>query len=347
MKYPVEKIRDFCEKIWVKAGLSEEDARTCVDVLLAADIRGQRTHGTTHMKDYCERLRRGTATNGQDIEITKTGDSTLVIDAKHAVGMVAAPKAMRACIEQAKKSGVCFAGVHNGVHYGLGAYYPMMCLEENMIGFSVTNAPALVAPFGGADPLLGTNPVSVAIPAGEYPALVMDIATSVAAKGNIALAMKEGRDIPLGMALDKDGNPTTDAKAANEGVLLPFGAHKGYSIGLIISILAFALSGADMDINIPRFFEHPELEANCGYFMGCIDISRFCPVDEFKKRVDSLFALIKACRPAKGSRGVLIPGEIEYNKTLVAQEEGIDLSEATLQDFRDMAAMYGVEYTFD
>ena len=346
MKYPIEQIRDFCEKVWVKVGLTEEDAKSCVDVLLAADIRGQRTHGTTHMKDYCERVKLGTSTTGRDIEITKTGEATLVVDAKHAVGMVAAPKAMRACIEQAKKSGVCFASVHNGNHYGLGAYYPMMCLDENMIGFSVTNAPALVAPFGGAEPLLGTNPVSVAIPAGKFPALVMDIATSVAAKGNIALAMKEGRDIPLGMALDKEGNPTTDPKAANEGVLLPFGAHKGYSIELIISLLAYALGGADMDINIPRFFEHTELDANCGYFMGCIDISRFCDVDVFKERVDALFALLKACRPAKGSRGVLIPGEIEYNKTQTALQEGIDLSEATLQDFRDMAEEYGVEYTF-
>jgi len=346
MKYPVEQIRDFCEKVWVKAGLTEEDAKTCVDVLLAADIRGQRTHGTTHMKDYVNRVKLGTSTNGADVEITKTGEGTLVVDAKHAVGMVAAPKAMRACIAQAKKSGACFASVHNGNHYGLGAYYPMMCLEENMIGFSVTNAPALVAPFGGAEPLLGTNPISVAIPAGKYPALVMDIATSVAAKGNIALAMKEGRDIPLGMALDKDGNPTTDAKAANEGVLLPFGAHKGYSLEVIVSILAFALSGAEMDVNIPRFFEHTELDANCGYFMGCIDISRFCDVEVFKERVDALFAMLKACRPSKGSKGVLIPGEIEAVKTAAALKEGIDLSEATIQDFRDMAEEYGVEYTF-
>ena len=143
MKYPVEQIRDFCEKVWVKAGLTEEDAKTCVDVLLAADIRGQRTHGTTHMKDYVNRVKLGTSTNGADVEITKTGEGTLVVDAKHAVGMVAAPKAMRACIAQAKKSGACFASVHNGNHYGLGAYYPMMCLEENMIGFSVTNAPPI------------------------------------------------------------------------------------------------------------------------------------------------------------------------------------------------------------
>jgi LDH2 family malate/lactate/ureidoglycolate dehydrogenase len=270
----------------------------------------------------------------------------LVVDAKHAVGMVAAPKVMQACIDQAKTSGVCFASVHNGCHYGLGAYYPMMALKDDMISFCIANAPALVAPFGGADPMLGTNPISVAIPAGKYPPLVVDIATSVAAKGFIALAMKEGRDIPLGWALDKDGNPTTNAAAANEGVLLPFGLHKGYAIELIVSLLSFALSGADMDVNIPRFFEHTELDANVGYFMGCINVSKFCPVEDFKARVDAMFDLLKSCRPSAGSNGVLIPGEIENNRTKIAVEEGIDLSEATLQDFRDMAETFGVEYTF-
>lgn len=346
MYYPIEKIRDFCEQVWVKAGLSEEDAKVCVDVLLAADIRGQRTHGTTHMKDYCERMKLGTATDGRDIDIQLTAPGTLLVDAKHAVGMVAAPKVMRACIEQAKTVGSCVAAVHNGCHYGLGAYYPMMAAQEDMIAFSFANAPALVAPFGGADAMLGTNPISVAIPAGKHPPLVLDIATSVAAKGFIALAMKEGRDIPLGWALDKEGNPTTDAAAANEGVLLPFGLHKGYAIELIVSLLSFALSGADMDVDIPRFFEHTELQANVGYFMGCIDVRKFCAPEEFKARVDAMFDLLKGCRPAAGSKGVLIPGEIEYARTQAAARDGIDLSEATLRDFRDMAEEYGVAYTF-
>ena len=192
MKYPVEQIRSFCEQVWEKAGLSHEDAVSCVNVLLAADMRGQRTHGTTHMKDYCDRMLNGTVSNGSDIEIKPTSPSTMVVDAKHSVGMVTGVKVMAKCIEQAKTSGSCFASVHNGCHYGLGACYPMMALEEDMIGVSFSNTPALVAPFGGADPLLGTNPISIAIPAGKHPPLVLDIATSIVAKGRIALAMKEG-----------------------------------------------------------------------------------------------------------------------------------------------------------
>lgn len=346
MKYPVEQIRSFCEQVWEKAGLSHEDAVSCVNVLLAADMRGQRTHGTTHMKDYCDRMLNGTVSNGSDIEIKPTSPSTMVVDAKHSVGMVTGVKVMAKCIEQAKTSGSCFASVHNGCHYGLGACYPMMALEEDMIGVSFSNTPALVAPFGGADPLLGTNPISIAIPAGKHPPLVLDIATSIVAKGRIALAMKEGTSIPEGWALDKNGAPTTDPAAANEGVLLPFGAHKGYAMELIGSLLSFALSGADMDTQIPRFFEQKEISTNFGYFMGCIDVSKFCSIDDFKARVDAMFDILKACRPAVGSKGVMIPGEIEYNMTAKAMEEGVDLSEATLRDFREMADTYGVKYTF-
>lgn len=346
MKYPVKQIRDFCEQIWVKAGLLPEDAKRCVDVLLAADLRGQRTHGTTHMKDYCTRMKLGTASNGADIDIQQTSPSTLVVDAKHGVGMVVAAKVMERCIQQAKESGICFASIHNGCHYGLGAYYPMMAVEHDMIAVSFANTPPLVAPFGGADPLLGTNPISVAIPAGKYPPLVMDIATSVVAKGAISLALKEGRDIPNTWALDKNGNPTTSAAEANVGALMPFGAHKGYSMELIGSLLSFALSGADMDVNIPRFFEQPDKLTNVGQFMGCIDISRFCKVEDFKARVDAMFDLLKTCRPAAGSRGVMIPGEIEADRTKLSLKEGIELSEAVLKEFREMSETFGVPCPF-
>ena len=346
MKYPVEQIRDYCEKIWIKAGLCPEDARRCVDVLLAADLRGQRTHGVTHMRDYCDRVRRGTSTPGSDIEFTLTSPTTYVVDAKYGVGMVVAPKVMEHCIQQAKISGACFASVHHACHYGLGAYYPMMALEENMIAVSFANAPALVAPFGGADPCLGTNPISVAIPAGKYPALVMDIATSVVAKGRIHLAMKEGQSIPEGWALDREGNPTTDPTEANLGVLMPFGAHKGYAMELIGSLLSFALSGADMDINIPRPFECRDQFTNIGQFMGCIDIGRFCRVEDFKARVDAMFDLLKTCRPAAGSRGVMIPGEIEADRTKLSLKEGIELSEAVLKEFREMSETFGVPCPF-
>lgn len=346
MKFPVETIKKFGTDVFMKAGLSREDAAVSMESFLLSDLRGIRTHGTTHLKDYCKRLELGTATPGAAIEFTRTGPSSLVVDANHAVGMPAAYKVMQRCVDIATETGSCFASVKNGCHYGFGGYFAMCAADRGMIGFSVSNTPPLVVPFGGAEPLLGTNPLSVAIPAGKYPALVLDMATSLVAKGKISLALKEGKSIPEGWAVDKNGAPTTDPAAANVGALLPVGGPKGYGIALAISLLSSALSGASFDTEIPRFWEEPAKDTNTGYFMGAIDIARFVDLDTFKSRVDAIFDIIKNSKPAPGFSQVMIPGEIEFNLTQKNRAEGIDLSEATLADFRLLADKYGVDYPF-
>lgn len=345
MKYSVDTIRKFGNEVFEKAGLSEKDAAICMDSLILSDLRGIRSHGTTHLKGYCDRLDNGTVSTGAEIEITQTAPSTLVVDAKCAVGMSAAMTVMEHCIDGAKTTGACFASVKNGSHFGFGGYFPMKAAEEGMIGVCIANCRGLVVPFGGADAMFGTNPISVALPAGDYPALVLDMATSLVAKGKISLALKEGRDIPEGWALDKDGNPTTDAAAADAGVLLPMGGPKGYGLGLLVSILASALSGADNDIDMPNFWNDLQTLPNIGYFMGAIDISKFCELDVFKARVDAIFGRIKASRPAPGFSEVMLPGEIEFNLTQKNAAEGIDLSPATLREFKELSEHYGVEYT--
>ena len=346
MRIDVEKIRAFGTQVFEKAGLSNKEAAICMDSFLLADLRGIVTHGVTHLKGYCDRLMKGTATNCSAMEISETGPSSLTVDAKHAVGMCAAMLVMEKCIEKAKSSGNCFATVHNGCHYGFGAYFPMKAAEQGMIGFCVANTPALVVPFGGADPMLGTNPISVAVPAGKSPALVLDMATSIVAKGKISLAMKEGKDIPLGWAVDKEGNPTTDPVAANVGALLPMGGAKGYGLALLVSLLSSALAGGDIDVNIPRFWEETERKTNIGYFMGCIDVSRFVDLDVFKSRVDCLFDVILASRPAPGFSRIMIPGEIEFAATREGLAAGVELSDATLKDFKHLSEQYGVAYPF-
>lgn len=347
MKVDINTLRKFGVEVFQKAGLSEKDAEVCMDSFIESDLRGIRTHGTTHLKAYCERLELGTASTGSDIEIIETSPSTLVVDAKHAVGMSAAMNVMEKCIEKAKISGSCFASVTNGCHYGFGGYFPMKAAEQGMIGFCVSNTPALVVPFGGADPILGTNPLSVAIPAGKYPTLVLDMATSIVAKGKISLALKEGKTIPKGWAVDKDGNDTTDPAAANVGALLPFGGAKGYSIALIISILSSALSGSATDINIPRFWEETDKLTNIGYFMGCIDITKFVDLNVFKERVDSLFDLLKDSRPAPGFKEIMIPGEIEYLLTKDNLENGLEVSDVSMKEMKELSDKYDIPYPFN
>ncbi len=148
----------------------------------------------------------------------------------------------------------------------------------------------------------------------------------------------------MGWAVDNKGNPTTDPAAADVGALLPFGGPKGYSIALIISALSFALAGGDMDINIPRSWQETEKVANTGYFMGAIDISKYVELSVFKSRVDQLFDIMKACPPAPGFQGVMIPGEIEYNMTQANIKDGIELSDAVMRDFKELAREYDVPF---
>lgn len=344
--YPIETVRSFCIQIWEKAGLSPENAQVCTDTLLAAELRGVRTHGLTHMRDYCKRMSLGTLTNGDTMEFALTSPSTLVVDAKFAMGTVAANRVMDRCIQQAKQSGACFASVHNGCHYGLGAYYPMKAAKAGMIGISLTNTSPLVSPIGGAEPLLGTNPISIAIPARRHPDLVLDMATSTVAKGKISLALKENTSIPLGWAPDRNGIPTTSAAEADVGSLVPFGGYKGYGLGLVVSLLSFALSGADMDMNLPKFFDRPDLTSNGGYFMGVIDIDHFCPLETFKIRVDAFLDILKNSRPAQGSSGVSIPGEPELAHEEKVRQHGIELTPSTLRELKELADTYQVPYVF-
>jgi len=277
-------------------------------------------------------------------EITSECDASFTVDGHNAMGQVIGVKVMDKCIEKAKKHGVCFATVNHASQYGFGGYYAMYAADRDMIGFTICNSPNLVAAFGGSTEMLGTNPLSVSIPAGKHTSLVVDMATSVVAKGKIALAMKEGKAIPDTWALDKNGNPTTDPVAANSGVLLPMGGPKGYGLALIIDVICSCLAGANNSRQIPRMFEDPKDPSNVGYFMGAIDISKFVPVDEFKRRADSMFDELKAAPVAHGFKEIMIPGEIEYNSTVKGKEEGIDLSDAVCNDFKAMAEKYGVKW---
>ena len=346
MKFPVETIRAFGEAVAVKAGMTPENAVIFIDNMISADLRNVRSHGITKFRGYLSRVEHGASDITAEPTIAKTAPATLVVDGHNGMGTTIAWKAMEACIRVAKENGVAFATVKNASHHGFGGYYVMHAAEQGMIAFEVCNTPKLVAPFGGAKALLGTNPMSIAVPAGEHPMLVCDMATSTVAKGKIALAIKEGRSIPDTWALDAQGRKTTDPVAANTGVLLPFGGPKGYALALIIDVLCHSLAGANDSQHIPRVFENLEEPSNIGYAMCVLDISRFVPLNEFKKSVDELFDSMKACPPAEGAGGVLIPGEIEYEATQKNPMEGIELSEPVLQEFRELSEKYGVEFPF-
>ena len=348
MVYSPYEIREMGVEIFEKVGLSRERAEICMDSLLQAELRGVSSHGITRLKAYSEKVRQGQVDGQAEPEVLSAAPSTLVIDGHNAPGCVVGHYAMERCIQKARETGVCFAAVRNSTHYGFGAFYAMQAAQQDMIGFSVCNVDAAVVPFGGARPMLGTNPLSVAIPAGEQPWLVLDMATSVVAKGKVNLAEKLGKSIPEGWIIDKDGNNTTNPADVLEGALLPFGGPKGYAISLIIDVLCSTLSGAKTSTEITSFYsgKDPAGFQDVGYFMGAIDISKFVPMDLFKARIDGLFAKIKECPPAAGFQEVMLPGEIEARNAQKRQAEGLELSDVIVAELRQLAEHYGVPHPF-
>ncbi|MGE4283172.1 MAG: Ldh family oxidoreductase [Clostridia bacterium] len=348
MKCNAQSLKDFGAEVLKKVGLNDKNSKVFIDSLVLSEMRGVSSHGITRLKAYSDRIKSGeVAADTEPVVITES-DSVIVIDGKNGPGMTVGIAAVEKCVEKAKKTGVCFAAVNNSSHYGFGGYYAMYAADRNMIGFSMCNCDAAVVPFGGCKPMLGTNPLSVAIPAGKHPALVLDMATSVVAKGKVNLAEKLGKSIPDNWIVDKNGNPTTNPADVLEGALLPFGGPKGYAIGLIIDILCSTLSGAKNSRQIGSFFssKDPESFQNVGFFMGVIDISKFVDLDLFKERIDAMFDEFKACPPAPGFSEVMIPGEIEQNSFNKNLKEDIELSEPIVKELMGLAEQYGLEHPF-
>jgi LDH2 family malate/lactate/ureidoglycolate dehydrogenase len=220
----------------------------------------------------------------------------------------------------------------------------MLAAKKDMIGFAVANGPSAIPPTGGKKPLLGTNPVSVAIPAKNSQPLVLDFATSAVARGKVALAKKNGEKVPEGWGLDKDGKPTTEPnEILDGGSMLPMAGAKGYGIALVVEIFASCLSGALNGQTMGSFYDFNKVQ-NSGFAFGAIDISKIADLDEFKNSVEELFADMKNASPIDPNKNIMIPGEIEYLKSLSAIKDGVNLSSAVEKDLMETAVAFGVPF---
>ncbi len=231
IRFPAPKLRAWTEQVFQKVGVSKEDAVLLTDSLIEANLRGVDTHGITRMLCvYVKRMQVGVVNPKTELKVIREHPSTALIHCKNSIGQVGSNHAMRLAIDKAKTTGVAFVATTHSNHYGAAAYWAMMALDHGMIGFSSTNAPAVVAPTGGRTPMLGTNPFAVAIPAGQEQPMVLDLATTVVARGRILLYAKQNKPLEPGWAFDELGRPTVDPHAAVKGLLAPIGGYKGYGI---------------------------------------------------------------------------------------------------------------------
>ncbi len=324
-------LQDFAQALLAAAGMPAERAALVAEALVAANLRGVDSHGVQLVPHYLPDIRAGfvnLTTNGCILSETPT---TMVYDGQDGIGHWIARIATEHAMRLAAGAGLGMITVRDSSHIGMVAFWARRMAERGMIGMAFTNASPLVAPWQGCERRLSTNPICVAVPGGERPAWLLDMATTTVAMGKIMKASHNGQpELPPGWALDRFGRPTTSTAEALQGFLMPLGGYKGYGLGMLVEILCSVLSGGRMgpETGDPRKGEGPLGYSQC-YL--AIDIARFQPLDEFRSRMDRLIGMMKSAAPAEGYDEVLVAGEPEWRNEQVRRREGIPVDPGVWQ----------------
>ena len=336
-------------------GCGEAHAVLAADVLLKSDLRGIDSHGVARLSGYVRLWEKQRINISPDIKIVHETATTATVDGDAGLGLIVAPFAMQVAMEKAEKYGSGWVSVRNSNHFGIAGYHALLAVEKNMIGFAMTNASPLVAPTFSNERLLGTNPMCYAFPAGKYPPVVVDMATSAAANGKLEIAQRSGGQVPLGWLQDKQGNYTTDPHALKSGgALLPLGSdrehgsHKGFGLSAAVDILSGVLSGAGYGPWVPPFvaFLDPPVSppgAGIGHFLGAMRVDGFRPADEFKADMDNWISRFKSASAIDPAQKVIIPGEPELEAETDRLQHGIPLVGAVVDDLNALALRFRVK----
>lgn len=334
----------FLQQAFMHVGVSKEHASIAAHCLCQADLRGVQTHGMTRVPIYVERLHKGWLNKAPNLQENKVSDVCVQLDGDNGLGFVVANHAMSCGIKMAQDYGIGLVGVHHSNHFGMAASYLLQAVEAGMIAFVFTNASPAMPPWGGKSPFLGTSPFAVAAPSGQEVPFLLDMSPAVAARGKIRLAEKRGESIPLGYALDADGQPTTDPTAALAGVVLPIGGPKGSGISMLMDILAGVFTGAAFAGDVKDQYKAQQNEANVGHFMLVMRPGLLISQEAFLERMDILVKRIKANPKAKDVEEIYMPGEHEARLCQERLEHGIPFTTQDLDLMDSFADSYGLPH---
>jgi L-2-hydroxycarboxylate dehydrogenase (NAD+) len=352
--YTYQRLVDFTTAVFEKIGCTPADAAIATKVLLSADLRGVDSHGVARLTGYVRLWEAKRANTQPNVRIIHETPSTAVVDGDGGLGLVVAPFAMQVAIDKAKQVGTGWVSVQNSNHFGIAGYHAMMALQHDMIGIAMTNASPLVAPTFSVERLLGTNPICVAVPAGEEPAFVADLATTTAANGKLEILQRKGKETPSGWVQDKDGQPSTDSHALKSGgALLPLGgdrehgSHKGYALGAVVDIFSAILSGANYGPWVPPFPAYVPMPTGMpgkgiGHFFGAMRVDAFRPADDFKFHMDKWIRRFRSATPVAGEQQVLVPGDPEREMETIRMQEGIPLFGSVAEDLQALGERFGI-----
>ena len=307
------KLERFIRELFEASGLSSRHSQIVFSSILYAERRGLSSHGLIRVPHYLRRLEKGGICARPRIRVLQENSASALMDGDRAMGQISGTMAMKKAVNLAKTYNVGVVSLRRGSHFGAAGYFSSMAAEKNYIGIALSNTSAIMAPTGGRQAVIGNNPISVAVPsAGRFP-LVLDFALSISAQGKIEVARAQGKAIPLNVALDPRGRPTTDPTEALAGTVLPAGGYKGYGSALMVDILCGVLAGGSFGPQVGSLIKGDDSKpTDKSFFFLALKISAFCPLREFKRRVADYVELIKTSQPASGAKEIFVPGEIEW-----------------------------------
>lgn len=344
-RWAAGELRAWGTAAFRKVGLPPEDASLVAKCLVQADLRAQPGHGLQRLPLYCKRIRAGIVNPTPNVCVTQTSPSSVLVDGDDGMGFVVATAATDKAIELARTQGLGLAGVRRSTHFGCSAHYVLQALNADMVALVFTNSSPALPPHGGAKALLGASPFAAGAPSGFEHPLVLDMSTTVVARGKLRLAAQRGELIPPGVGLNPDGQPTRDGMEVFHGVTLPFGGAKGAALSMLMEVLAGVFTGSNFAGKVRSLYNDFEAPQNVGHFILCMRPDIFLgSVEDFKGRMDTLARVVKAQPRAEGVDEILMPGEPESRAEAANVKKGVPMQDDVVQSLRAEAESMGLHF---
>jgi L-2-hydroxycarboxylate dehydrogenase (NAD+) len=355
IRIDAEEMRSFVTTVFQRLNVPATDADIAADVLVSADLRGVESHGINNLWLYVDPLRKGELNPRPDVTLASETPITALVDGDGGMGLVIGVRAMELCIAKAREYGAGIATVRRSRHFGMAAYHAMLCLPHDMIGISLTNNSGIATvPTFGSEAMFSTNPICVAVPTNKEIPYVLDIATSVVAFNKIGAALTKGEKIPIGWAVDDNGQPIEDAQQAWDGKrILPLGStpegssHKGYGLAVLVDILSGVLSGGIYGNRAYRNPpEDPKMRESSSHFFMALRVDSFRPIDEFKESMDDMLSALRNSAKAPGHDRIYTHGEKEYEASQERSRHGIPYHIAFVHKLRALGQEFNIPFAY-
>lgn len=326
-KYKASELRIFCQTILIQEGMSTEHAEVVSDSLLKASLQGIDSHGISRLPIYLKRFADKRINISPSILVEESGASVLVVKGDNGLGHVVAHQAIEKGIDMARKTGTVSIAIRNSNHFGTVSYFCELACNHNLACIGFTNSPSGIAPWGGKNAFFGTNPIAFGFPTGNDTPVIIDLSTSVVARGKIISAAKQGTKIPDNWAMDENGLSTIEPEAALKGSVLPLGGAKGAAIALAVEILTGVLTGAVPSSQVKNIYEDNETEnANVGHFFILIDIVKFMNLEVFYTLIQDLLEEMRSIPKIQENGEIRYPGERRKKEETIRNSGGIEIT---------------------